>query len=1073
MKKIIAAFAGNRVFANLVLAIFFMGAAFAVNRMVRETFPNFSIDIIQVSVPYPGADPEEVEEGICRKIEEAIEDVEGVKEYETIASENVGYASVEVKENYDIQVVLDRVRSRIESISTFPTDAEKPIITELTTKEFVTILSLSGNLTETQLKEWAGDIKNELQELPEVSQIIIAGTRDYEISIEISEPRLRQYGLSLNQVATAIRKGNLNMAGGIIRTTGEDIRVRTIGRKYRGDDFANIVILSRSDGSLITLGQIADIHDSFSEDPIITKVDNKPAVLINVMKTEDQDSIDIANAVKKYLINKQQSLPKDVYITEIADLSVFLRSRIRLLLRNGLIGLSFVFLLLWLFLDLRLSFWAAMGMPTSIAGALIILWWIGGSINMISLFGLIMVLGIIVDDAIVVGEAIYVHYLSGKPPLQATVDGVSEVGLPVIASVITTIIAFTPLMYISGIMGKFIEILPKVVIACLSISLIECLILLPAHLGDLKNLSADKEHKNILRRIFSRLHQITSGGLDKFVSGPYSRFIEKTLKKRYIALSITIAILFIALGFIKGGILKFEVFPKMDGFIVTSTLDFPNGTPVEVVEEAVKRVQQAITEVQQNNIIPGKPPIIRHIMTAVGQTLGEYSEKGANKGAVQVVLVEGPERNITSADLLIEWEKAIGKIPGIRTLTFQEMEAGPPGSPIEVWISGKNMKSILAVSSKLEKKLKQFDGVRQVHSDFRQGKTELRFTLKPEAHTLGITLFDLASQINTAYYGNEAVRIQRGRDDVRVKIRYTGKERGNLSDIRQFRIRTPQGREIPLLSVANIKFASGYSTIRRKNGFRNVSVTADINTKKANASEIFAELSHSFFPDIKAHYPDITISLQGEKKKMRESFSSLLIGFPLAILGIFIVIATIFRSYIQPLVILVTVPFGIIGAIIGHLLMGINLTMMSMFGIVALSGVVVNDAIVMIECINENIATGNMSFFEAIKQGGIRRFRAVMLTTISTIVGLLPLIFEKDLQARFLIPMALSIAAGVAFATLLTLILIPSLLAILNDIRRLTSRLRTGTWPTREEVEPASTRRLNATYHTNKHISQK
>jgi multidrug efflux pump subunit AcrB len=516
------------------------------------------------------------------------------------------------------------------------------------------------------------------------------------------------------------------------------------------------------------------------------------------------------------------------------------------------------------------------------------------------------------------------------------------------------------------------------------------------------------------------------------------------------------------LGLVRGGILKFEVFPDMDGFVVSSEIDFPNGTPPSVVEDAVRRVQQALDEVQKKYPGPNGEKIVKHSITSAGQTLSEMPRFGPNVGGVEVVLVKGKHRTITSDEFLVAWEKAVGEIPGIRSLSFQGMNVGPPGAPIEIRVSGRDMGTILAAADELEVRIKKFDGTRQVQTDFRAGKNELRLRLKPEARTLGLTLDELARQIHTAYYGSEALRLQRGRDDIRVKIRHTGLERSNPEEIKAFRIHTRDGREIPLLAVADISFGPGYSTIRREDGFRTVTVSAELDTHKANASEIFRELAHGFIGKLRAKYPGTIIEFRGEKKKMRESFSTLLVGFPLAILGIYVIIATIFRSYIQPIVILVTVPFGIIGAIIGHMMMGLNLTMMSMFGIVALSGVVVNDAIVLIECINENLAEGKMTFLEAVQRGGIRRFRAVILTTISTIAGLLPLIFEKDAQARFLIPMALSIAAGVAFATLLTLVLIPSLLAILNDARRAVWRIKTGSWPTREEVEPASRRRINA-----------
>jgi len=485
---------------------------------------------------------------------------------------------------------------------------------------------------------------------------------------------------------------------------------------------------------------------------------------------------------------------------------------------------------------------------------------------------------------------------------------------------------------------------------------------------------------------------------------------------------------------------------------------WPDGTPSDRVQQALRHIAAAARQVTGDCVSAGEPAPVVHILSSAGETLGDLPQQSPHLGSVQAILTDSKKRTITSDEFMLRWEQTAGPIAGARAVTYQGMQVGPPGAPIDIWIRGRNLHTILHAAAELQNRLRQFDGVRQVQSDFRAGKTELRLTLKPEAATLGITLADLARTVHSAWYGNEALRLQRGRDDIRVKIRHTAAERSDLAEIRQFRIRTPDGREIPLIAVADVQFSPGYAAIRREDGFRNVSVTARLDTRKANASEIFSELSRSYFPQLKQKYPGITVRLQGEKKKMRESLSTLLVGFPLAILGIYIIIAAMFRSYIQPFVILFTVPFGIIGAVIGHLAMGLNLTMMSLFGIVALSGIVVNDAIVLIECINENLADG-MPFITAVQQGAVRRVRAVLLTTLSTVGGLAPLILEKDQQARFLIPMALSIAAGVAFATLLTLVLIPGLLAILNDARRLAFRLKYGHRPSREEVEPARLRR--------------
>ena len=1060
MKRVMVAFARNTVFANIVLVLIFLAGGVATMSMIRENFPEFSLDMITISIPYPGADPEEIEEGISQKIEEAIEGLEGIKQYTTQSSENVATATIEVKANFDMSDVLERVRTKVNTISSFPVDAEKPIITELTLKDPVMLLYFSAKMSERRIKEWSERIKDEIQQIPEVSQVEIFGARGYEISIEVSEERLQEYGLTFNMVVDAIRRNSLNLAGGTIRTQGEEIRVRTIGRKYTGEALSSIVVLARSEGEIITLDRLATIKDGFTEDPIQAFINSEPSVLLIVYKTQEEDTLAISEAVQKYISQKEQQLPADTNIKVLYDNTDMLRSRINLLVRNGIIGLMIVFLLLWSFLNARLSFWSGMGIPISGAGALVILWAVGGTINMISLFGFIMVLGIVVDDTIVVGEAIYFHRKQGKPPLKAAVDGISEVGMPVIAAVITTIVAFIPLLYVGGIMGKFIAIMPVVVISCLVVSLVECLLLLPAHLSHLPDPNATENIRNPLTRKLAAVHHLTSSGMEWFVARIYTPFLSKALYWRYISFSIAISILLLTIGLIRGGILKFEVFPKIDGFIITSTVEFPSGTPPDVTQQAIEQIDAALLRLAEHIQTRSGDPMIENRLSLVGQTLEDLPRTGPNFGSVQAILLDSKRRGVHTKDLMVQWEKEIGPIPGIKSLSFTGLQAGPPGAPIEVWLQGLNMNDILAATDDLMDRLRKFEGVYQIHSDFSRGKNEMRLELKPEARTLGLTVDDLAKQIYAGYYGDEAVRIQRGRDDIRIKVRYTADERSRISDLERIRIRTRNGHEVPLISVANIYFAPGYSTITRTDGMRRVAVSAGVDSNKANTNEIFSELSSNYFPQLQRRYPGLHVDLQGEQKKMRESFDSLFVGYPLAILGIFIIIATMFRSYAQPFVIMFTVPFGFIGAVLGHLLLGYDLSIMSIFGMVALTGVVVNDAIVLIERINENIAEG-MPFFDAILNGGARRFRAIILTSLSTVGGLAPLILETDLQAKFLIPMALSLAAGIAFATVLTLVLVPSLLALLSDFRLLAHRLKYGTWPKRTDVEPARNRHVD------------
>jgi multidrug efflux pump subunit AcrB len=1057
MKRVLAAFARNTVFANIILLLVFVAGYIATNNMIRETFPEFSLDMITISVPYPGADPEEVEEGISRKIEEAVEGLEGIKQYTTQSAEGLGSANIEVREDYDVDEVLDRVRTKVNAISTFPVDAERPVISELLLKDVVTLIYLSGNLSERRIKEWSEQIKDEIQQLPNISQVETFGARDYEIAVEVSEEQLRQYGLAFSDITEAIRRSSLNLSGGTIRTREEEIRVRTMGRKYTGQELASIVVLARPEGDVVTLDRLAHIDDGFTEDPIAATINGEPAVLVIVYKTPEEDALLISKTLEGYIDQKQQQIPDGANIELLYDNTDMLRARIDLLLKNGLIGLCIVFLLLWCFLNAKLSFWSGMGIPISVAGALAILWAMGGTINMISLFGLIMVLGIVVDDAIVVGEAIYVQRKQGKTALKAAVDGVTEVGMPVIAAVLTSIVAFLPLFFVGGIMGKFISILPAVVIACLVVSLVECLFLLPAHLSHLPDPNRAKDRGSTLIRRLARVQQTTSRWMESFVARAYLPFLSKALHWRYISLATAIAVLMLTIGLVRSGIIKFEVFPKLDGFVMTATAEFPSGTPPEVTRRAVEEIETALLRLEAKIQTRSGDPLVEDRLTLVGQTLGEMPQVGPHFGSVQAILLDSEMRGIHTEELMVLWEKEIGILPGLKSLTFAGMEAGPPGDPIEVWLQGHNMDDILAAADELMERLRKFDGVYQIRTDFSLGKNEMRLHLKPEARALGLTVEDLARQIYAGYYGDEALRLQRGRDDLRVKVRYTADERSRLSDLKQVRIRTASGLEVPLMSVADVTFAPGYSTITRTDGMRRVAVKAGVDTHKANANEIFAELSANYFAQLKKRHPGLFVDLQGEQKKMRESFGSLFIGFPLAVMGIFIVIATMFRSYAQPFVIMFTVPFGIVGAVFGHLLLGYDLSIMSIFGMVALTGVVVNDAIVLIERINENFACG-MPFFDAILQGGTRRFRAIFLTTLSTVGGLAPLILETDFQAKFLIPMALSIAAGVAFATILTLVLIPSLLAILNDLRLVVHRVKHGQWPRRLDVEPARNR---------------
>ena len=1059
MNKVLEAFARHTVFANILLVMIFFAGFLAVQNLVRELFPVVSMEMVTVRVMWPGADPEEVEEGISRKIEEAIEGIEGIKRYDSTSGEGVSSVVVFVKDGYNVDKVKERVSNAVDGISTIPEAAEKPTVEEFVRRNEVITIALSGeDISEKLLKEWGERIKDELQNKPGITQTKILGARAYEIGIEVSEERLREYGLTFGQVAEAIRASSINLSGGVVRTEGEEIRLRTVGRKYTAAELSEVVLLARSNGEIITLDRVATIQDAFTEDKIIARFNGAPAILLMALKTDKEDTLQIAKTVRQYVEEEQRRLPEGLSLSLWADNSRMLNARIELLVRNGLIGLVLVFFMLWLFLDARLSFWAGMGIPISLSGALALMWVLGQTINMISLFALIMVLGIVVDDAIVVGEAIYVARRRGAGPLAAAVEGVSEVGLPVIAAVLTSIVAFLPLAFVSGIMGKMIYEVPIAVITCLAVSLVECLFLLPAHLNRLPDPASEKKSfVPFFLRPLTSLRLRANAGIEWFVASVYAPFIARALRFRYVALSVAMAVLVVAVGVQESGIVKFTVFPKLDEDLITATIEFPNGTPLAVTQEAVKLLEQGIREVaeaREGETLTGEP-LIKNMFSTVGATISDDRPRYANNlGSVRVELLTSEDRGIFSEQIIVDWREAVGAIPGAISLGVASGGPGPSGASVEYWLKGHDMGVLLAAADEMKHHLGTFDGVAEIQTDFQPGKNELSFKLKPEARGLGLTVSDLAQQVYAGYYGEEAARIQRGRDDVRVRVRYTESERSRLSDLDSVRIRTPNGHEVPLYSVADVNYGPGYASIKRTDGMRRVSVTAEVDTSKVKATEIFAKLDQGYITELEEKYSGIIVTREGSMRMLTEPLGSLAFTYPIAMLGVFIIIATIFRSYLQPMIIMMTVPFGIIGAVIGHYFMGFDLSMMSMFGMVALSGVVVNDAIVLIECINKFIEKGT-PFFEAIQKGGARRFRAVFLTTVSTCGGLTPLIIEKDLQARFLIPMAISIAAGVAFATLLTLILIPCLLGILNDFRRIGFWLLHRTWPTCEEVEPA------------------
>jgi multidrug efflux pump subunit AcrB len=1042
MKKIIGAFVGNTVLANVVLLILIVCGVLATTGIIRESMPELKINQINVDVSYPGTDPEESEQAIARRLEAAIDGMEGVKQYHTVSHEGGVWMGVEVNEDRDIEEMRDRVRGAVDSITTFPAGVRPARVTVATATEDVMYVALSGDLSERQFKEWGESVREEMLKSPNITIVEVLDTRPYEIQVEVSEEALLKYDLALTDVSEAIRRNSSDAAVGKIDADGQYVRLRTIGRRETGKEFASVVVKTLPNGETITLDEVATVTDGFDARPTHATLNGEPCISLGIKKAQGEDAIGIAAAVRDYIAEHEGALPAGLKMTVTNDQTEFIKGQIDLLVENGIMGLVFVLVILWIFLDTRLSFWVAMGIPISMAGALTLMWILGATFNQISLISFIVVLGIIVDDAIVVGEAIYVHRKMGKGPLEAAVDGVCEVGLPVLAAVVTTALAFLPLAFIPGVMGQFMVIMPIVVVSALVISLVECLFLLPAHLSHLP----DPDAPTRKRWWGHRLHQRAGHSLEWFAEKIYAPTVKHAVKYRYVSLCVALTVVLLTVGLLQGGFIRVVFWPPIDGDFIQASIEFPDGTPPALTQAAVEHTRQALEETIKELQKPGEAPLVNNVTTSLDKWESQ-------RGNLYVHLASAANRSVQSQDISAAWEKATGLIPGALVQRFSESSVGGGGAPIEFWLQGKEIPVLRAAAQEVKAKLRQYDGVYQIADDFQPGKMELHVELKPEAYALGLDLSAVSRQLQAGYYGEEALRLQRGRDDVRVLVRYPRGDRKTMEELEQTRIRTPQGHEVPLLSVATVDAQQGLKEISGSNGLRRVRVTAACDTDIANPDEVVAELSEKYMDGIVAGYADVEWSLHGAASENQQTMAGLMKGFLIAVLAIFVVMAAMFKSYVQPFVILMVVPFGIVGAFVGHMVLGIPVTFLSLFGLVALTGVVVNDAIVLIVCANNMLKEG-VPFFDAVCKAGVRRFRAIILTTLSTCGALIPLMVEKNIQAQIVIPMAASIAFGVAFATVLTLLFIPCLLCILNDARRLAFAVRYRRWPSVEEVEP-------------------
>jgi len=1036
----LAFMAANHVAANILMLILLIGGGIALLRLPVQVFPDLKPQMVTVQVPYLGAAPAEVEEGVCMKVEEAIAGVEGIDRIRSVAQEGMGTVIAELDDAADPRKALDDIKSAVDRIDTFPLETEKPVISEVTSRMQVITVVLHGDVPETTLKTLAEEVQQDLTSMSVISQADIAGTRRFEIDVAVPEESLRKYGLTFAQVADAVRRSSIDIPGGTIRTSGGEILVRGKGQRYHGREFGNIVLLARPDGTRIMLRDVAKITDGFEDTDIASRFDGTPAAEIRVFRIGKQSALQITRAVKRYIAEElTPRLPAGVRADTWEDRSVILKSRIELLLKNGFMGLVLVFLSLSLFLDLRLAFWTTMGIPTSFLGAMLILPHFDVTINMVSLFAFIVSLGMVVDDAIVVGENVFNLRQQGVAPLEASIRGVRGMAIPVIFSVLTTVAAFIPLAFTSGRMGQIMRAIPVVVVSVLLISLCEALFILPAHLAMSRRRGAPGP--------VARVQGWFRRGLERFVNGPYARLLQAAVRRRYVTAAIAVAVLAVSVGVVAGGYMKFTFMPKIDADNMICELTMPKGTPLATTERIAAAIEEAAHKVAAHYDAtrpPGSPSVLRHISTTIGQqpraariAAGAHNEAvggetGGHLAEINVELLDSEHRNIPSSEMAERWRELVGEVPGVSSITFSS-NLFSVGEDINVELSHRDFATLVKAADRLKTMIAQYPGVGDVADSFEPGKMELKLRLKAEGHNLGLTLADLATQVRHAFYGDEAERVQRGQDDIRVKIRYPADTRRTLASLDSLRIMVPGGKRVPFLTVADVTMGRGYSVINRLDRRRVVTVTGTVDEERANANEINANIRDHLLPRLREDFPGLSYRFGGAQREQAKSMKSLGVNFILAQLAIFALLAIPLRSYTQPLIIMTAIPFGIVGALIGHAIMGLDLSLLSGMGLVALTGVVVNDALIMVDLINSERAA-HIPIEQILRDSGIRRFRPIMLTTITTFFGLTPMIMERSMQARFLIPMAVSLGFGVLFATGITLLLVPTLYRLLEDI---------------------------------------
>ena len=1020
----IAWMAGHSVAANLIMLACLVGGGISLWRIRQEFFPDIAPDSVSVSVAYPGASPEEVESGILLATEEAVHNLEGVDEVTAVAREGGGRVTVELLAGSDLQRAAQEIKSEVDRIVTFPEEAEEPEVRiDLWRRDVLTVV-LYGEAPDTSLHQLGEQLRDWLLQSPDITQVDLEGLPPLEIGIEIPQTQLRRYGITLDEVARRLKSSSADVPGGGLKTDSGEVLVRLKERRDFGRQFAGLSVITTPDGSEVQVKDIAAIDDSFAESERLSLYNGHKAVMLDVFRIGYETPVQVSDATRQRVKDFEPYLPPGIKTACYHDHAEVYRQRVNLLLRNGIIGLVLVLCLLGLFLEARLAFWVMLGIPISFMGSFLFLPTMDVTLNMVSLFAYIVALGIVVDDAIVVGENVYYYHQKGMSFLKASIRGAREVATPVTFSILTNIVAFMPIYFVPGRIGKIFSMIPLVVCVVFLISLVESLFVLPAHLGHQR-----ERQRTCLSKWLHGKQQTFSRGFVRWVKYRYGPFLAFTLRHRYLTVSTAFAALIILMSYAMSGRMGFQQFPIIESDYSEALLVLPYGAPVEKTEAIMRRLQDGALQVTEEC---GHPELAKAVLADIGRY-------GSHSGRVRVELADPDIRKtiMGTEEFTRRWREAVGEVTGVEYLRFAADSGGPGGRgrPLTVELSHRNIGVLETASGELAEIIATYPGVDDVDDGFQPGKPQLDFTIKPEGKSLGLLPWDVARQVRSSLYGAEVLRQQRGRNEIKVMVRLPEEERSSEQTIHDLLIRTPGGTFVPFREIVEMKRGRAYTTLDRRNGRRVVQVSGDVRPR-SKAGEVLDALSEDALPGFMDRHPGLTYSFEGHQADISESMGSLKVTFVLALLAIYAMLAIPFRSYMQPLVVMLTIPFGVVGAFVGHLIMGYDLCIPSMFGIVALSGVVVNDSLVMIDFANRRRWEDGFSHREAIYAAAIQRFRPVLLTTLTTFGGLSPMIFETSRQARFLIPMALSLGFGILFATLITLVILPSMYLGALDVQR-------------------------------------